>query len=421
MENKTNYQSIISEELIRNLTKEIEEFKIKFEILSEKYEQVRKAAEKINLDLDKKNEELKQSLKKQEEIQLYLNSILESMNNGVIGVNIMGAITHFNKAASEITQFSYEEVIGRPYTEVFPRNSEGEKSLLHVLRTGMGLARDEKIIWRKDGNPVPVSYQTSMLKDPMGFSIGAVEIFYDISRIKALEEEMQHAKTMAALGEMAATVAHEIRNPLSAMGMWLTLLDRDIGEQKKESKVILNRIMEGLSRLNRIVSNLLIYSRPIKPQFREIVLQQILDETINFVEIEIEREGHKIQINKQFEKDPVVVLIDPEKLQQVIMNLSINAIQSMQNGGILTVSVGKPNISSQSNYGCFYISDTGCGIKKEDLDKIWAPFFTTKTNGTGLGLAIVKKIIESHSGIIEIESEINKGTCVKVFLPLAKK
>jgi PAS domain S-box-containing protein len=396
------------------------DFQLRAEKLDRAYSTMRHDFKKVNLELDKKNAQLAESLKKQEEVQIHLNSILESMNNGVIGIDTLGMITHFNRAASDITGFSPEDAVGKPYHDVFSHPGTGNDSptLLDVLHSGKEQTRDEKAIWRKDGYPVPVWFQTAILKDPKGRPLGAVEIFSDISRIKALEEQMQHTKTMAALGEMAATVAHEIRNPLGAMGMWAALLERDL-DPNDERKKLMNRILEGLSRLNRIVSNLLVYSRPIKARFRPTPLNQLLHETLDFVEIEAERQGHPIRINKNWNSsDPYKVMADPEKMQQVIMNLCINAIQAMPKGGDLSVSVDK--ITSQStDFTSFCIIDTGIGIPEENIDKIFDPFFTTKENGTGLGLAIVKKIVESHSGFITVSSVVDKGTTVIVYLPSA--
>jgi signal transduction histidine kinase len=292
--------------------------------------------------------------------------------------------------------------------------------LLDVLHSGKEYKGDEKVLWHKDKRPVPVWFQTALLKDPRGRTLGAVEIFSDISRIKSLEEQMQHTKTMAALGEMAATVAHEIRNPLGAMGMWAGLLERDLGPDDERKKLV-KRILEGLSRLNRIVSNLLVYSRPVKAQFRPVVLKHVLQETIDFVEIEAQRQGHVITVRKKWRADQeTTVLADPEKLQQVIMNLCINSIQAMPKGGVLTVVID-PGKASDCEYASFKVVDTGVGIAREHIDKIFDPFYTTKENGTGLGLAIVKKIIESHSGHIDVSSTVDKGTTVKVFLPVAPR
>jgi signal transduction histidine kinase len=230
---------------------------------------------------------------------------------------------------------------------------------------------------------------------------------------------MQQTRTMAVLGEMSATVAHEIRNPLGAMGMWAGLLERDL-EGDDPRKMILGKITEGLSRLNKIVSNLLVYTRPVRAELRKVNLNTILDEIVSFVEIEIERLGQKIVITKEYSCHTAMVLADPEKLNQVIMNLCLNAIQAMQQGGTLSVAVANEG-RDDSGYACFTIGDTGVGIAKDNIPKIFDPFFTTKENGTGLGLAIVKKFVDSHSGYIDIKSTVGEGTQIKVFLPLLKE
>jgi PAS domain S-box-containing protein len=392
------------------------DFQARAEKLDSAYNDMRRDFKKVNIELEEKNKQLAESLKKQEEIQIHLKSILESMNNGVIGVDTSGVITHFNRAAVEITGFSREEAVGKTYRDIFNRDSGDSSTLIDVLHSGKIQTHDEKAYWRKDGCQVPVWSQTAILKDPHAGLLGAVEIISDISRIKALEQQMQHTRTMAALGEMAATVAHEIRNPLGAMGMWAALLERDL-EPDDQKKKLVNRILEGLSRLNRIVSNLLVYSRPVKASFRPVPLQQVLHETIDFVELEAERQGSPVIVQRNWDsRSPSMVIADPEKIQQVIMNLCLNAIQAMPNGGTLSVYIDKMKKHS-TDFFSFCIDDTGIGIPMDNLDKIFDPFFTTKENGTGLGLAIVKKIVESHSGFITLKSVVDKGTTVSVFLP----
>lgn len=410
---------ILTVELFESLQKAFYDFQVRAERLSNAYALMQNDFKKVNLELDRKNNELRESLLKQEEMQTYLYSILESMENGVIGLNIDGKITHFNRAASEITGYEPKLIIGKYFTDVFINDSGSEPSIVLALRTGCELKRDEKVIWHKDGHPVPVSYQTALLHDSNGNRIGAVEIFSDISKIKALQEQMHQAKTMAALGEMSATVAHEIRNPLGAMGVWAGLLERDFDADDPRRKT-LGKITEGLSRLNKIVSNLLVYTRPVKAEFRKVQLNLVLDEIVEFVKIEIERLGLKIEVIKKLANEPVYVLADPEKMGQIVMNLCLNAVQAMSDGGVLCVNLEKDN-RKNSGFVCFSVEDNGFGIEKQNLSKIFDPFFTTKENGTGLGLAIVKKFVESHSGYIDIKSETGKGTAVKVFIPVLKE
>lgn len=405
-------------ELFESLQRAFNDFQSRADILSRAYDSMQEEIKKVNIELDRKNAELEKSLVVQEEMQTYLDSILQSMDNGVIGIDICGKITHFNRAASEISGYSYDDLMGRKYTRFFSSNTDGETALVQALNRGIELKRNEKVIWHKDGHPVPVSYQTALLKDKKGRKLGAVEIFSDISQIKALEEEMQQTRTMAALGEMSATVAHEIRNPLGAMGMWAGLLERDL-EQDDSRRKTLGKIIEGLSRLNKIVSNLLVYTRPVRAQFRKIQLETILEEIVDFVQIEIERLGSTVQVKKEWTNESVYVLADPEKIGQIVMNLCLNAVQAMDNGGVLTVSVENQN-HEKTGFISFSVSDTGSGIGSDVITKMFDPFFTTKENGTGLGLAIVKKFVEFHSGYIDIRSSSQKGTTARVFLPVLK-
>jgi PAS domain S-box-containing protein len=406
-------------ELLGSLQKAFADFQARADRLSSAYAGMQEDFKKVNIELDRKNAELERSLAVQEEIQTHLNSILESMDNGVIGVDVVGTITHFNRAASEITGHDSAAATGRPYAEIFGAAGDGEQSLLHVLRTAKPLKRSEKVIWHKDGHPVPVSFQTAMLTDRNGTPLGAVEIFSDITKIKALEGEMQQARTMAALGEMSAAVAHEIRNPLGAMGMWAELLERDLSPDDNRSQT-LKKIIEGLSRLNKIVSNLLVYTRPIKAEFRKVQLEAILQEVVDFAEIEIERLGRDIVVRKEW--DPAgrtPVLVDPEKIEQVVMNLCVNAMQAMPQGGELSVAIEQP--SGSNEFACFSVRDTGVGIDKAEVSKIFDPFYTTKENGTGLGLAIVKKFVEYHSGHIDVKSAPKQGATFRIFLPLLRE
>lgn len=412
--------SVLPHSTIEQLQKAFEDFQERAEKLSNAYASLQEDFKTINIELDKKNKELAHSLASQEETQTYLNSILESMNNGVISIDTQAKITQFNSAAAKITGYESEEVIGKHFVEMFPGNTLGERTVLDALHSGSCYTREEKLIWQKEGAPVMVSFQSALLKDKTGTLLGAVEIFSDISRIKALEEEMQRNKTMVALGEMAATVAHEIRNPLGAMGVWASLLERDL-EKNDHRRATLGKITSALARLNHIVSNLLVYSRPLKTQFRRIILQDLIDETVNFIEIETQRQEKPITIEKSLHSQkPLAVMADPEKLQQLIMNLCLNAIQAMPHGGTLTVSCVPVN-KKNGNYVSFVITDTGMGIKKENIEKIFDPFYTSKESGTGLGLAIVKKFVDYHSGYIKVNSKVNKGTSVQVFLPHAEK
>ena len=368
-----------------------EAFKNRSQQLEAAYGLMEKQFEKLNLEL--------------EETHTILNSILDTMNNGVVAVDTGGKITQFNAAAQKITGYSARDAIGAKFEKFFGEKGFSEKN-----------DRDEKVIWNKDGLPVPVVYQSSLLRDTNGNLLGAVEIFSDISKIKQLESENQQNRVLAALGEMAATLAHEIKNPLGAMGTWARLLDKsfDVGDKRKET---LAKITDALSRLNKIVSSMLIFGRQSKSQLQMLDIKPFLSEFTDSMEIELVfGTGAEIDVVKNWDETPLLTRFDPEKLRQILLNLCLNAVQAMKEGE-LKISCKKSK-QNDANYTVISVSDTGSGIPLESREKIFTPFHTTKENGTGLGLAIVKKLVDFHGGVINLETEAGKGTSFHIFLPL---
>ncbi len=395
-----------------------ESFRLRADTLETAYNQMTEKFSELNLELDEKNRRLEESLTEQERLKTILESTLETMHNGVISVDTMGRVTQFNRAAEETCGYSRESVMNENIETAFGEKGYSDSTIMDVLHSGEGHERDEKVLWNKKGSPVPVVYQSSLLKDNSGKLIGAVEIFNDISRVKELEKENQQNKTLAALGEMAATLAHEIKNPLGAMGTWARLLDRTIPVDDSKRKKTLGKIIDALSRLNKIVSSMLIFGRQSgSATMRKVDLKAVLTEFIDSMEVEVVFvSGKQIDVVKEWDDSEFIVAIDPEKIRQVLLNLVINAVQAMEEEGTITVTCSNPETDSE--YALISVSDTGSGIPKESLDTIFNPFHTTKENGTGLGLAIVKKLIDFHNGAISVTSTIDEGTTFEIYLPL---
>jgi len=406
------------QEKLAFLQEAFESFRQRADTLEIAYNQMTEKFSEVNLELDEKNRRLEESIAEQERLQTILESTLETMHNGVISVDTFGRVTQFNRAAEEMCGYSRESILNQKVDSCFGEKGFSESTIMDVLHSGKGHERDEKVLWHKSGSPVPVVYQSSLLKDQTGDLIGAVEIFSDISRVKELEKENQQNKTLAALGEMAATLAHEIKNPLGAMGTWARLLDRTIPVDDSKRKKTLGKIIDALSRLNKIVSSMLIFGRQSgTATMREINLKEILTEFIDSMEVEVVFvSGKQIDVVKEWDSTEVVVNIDPEKIRQVLLNLVINAVQAMDEEGTITVTCSNPKDNAE--YALITVSDTGSGIPSESLETIFNPFHTTKENGTGLGLAIVKKLIDFHNGVISVKSTIDIGTTFEIYLPL---
>ena len=375
------------------------------------YQELENKFEDLNLKLEETNNQLRQSLVEKDKISNYLNNILESISSGVLVINSIGKITLFNRAAGEITGYQTNEVLGKDYLEIMGKNIKNEETPLNTLETGIGHLNGEKEILDKNGNKIPLGFSTSILTDGENNQLGAVEVFFDLSHVKQLEQEIARVKTLAALGEMAATVAHEVRNPLGGIAGFAAILEKDLSEDDPRRKWV-KKIIEGVENLNRIVINLLNYTKVVKFSPNKVDFLRFLDDTLNFFLMDLSAQTKNIEIIKNYPQEKFECLIDAEQFRQVVLNLLRNSVQALPEGGKIEVMT-RPI----KDKVIFKISDSGVGMDEQTQKKLFNPFFTTKEGGTGLGLSTVKKIVDAHKGEIEIESEKSKGTTVTVSLP----
>jgi signal transduction histidine kinase len=228
---------------------------------------------------------------------------------------------------------------------------------------------------------------------------------------RALEAQLHQSERLAALGEMTASVAHEVRNPLGIISSTAELLQERLARYEPQDRLA-QIIVEESNRLNEKVTEFLDFARPRIPNLRSCDLEAVVDRSLEFLEPEIQRLG--VRVLRDYHLDGRVLAADPDLLHQAFLNLLLNAIQAMPSGGRLTVST---QAGPQDRGGEIRFADTGEGIEPESLKKVLNPFFTTKEKGSGLGLPIVKSIIESHQGSLKIDSTVGQGTVVTVTLP----
>lgn len=358
------------------------------------------------------NQELDQTNRRLEHQQRQLKALLESMSPGVIMVDPAMNITVINHAAERLLGVRESSCIGESLTQVFGPETGVGRSLLESLQTGEKNVQSERTL-HIHGSDVPVAVTGNRVIDSEDHLLGAMETFTDLTAMKRMQAEMQQDRVLRALGEMAATVAHEIRNPLGGIGGYAGLLQRTIAPEDPKRKLV-DKIIQGVSSLNKIVSNLLVYTRRTTLQKTSLDLVEWMESVIAHAEIEVEKEARPIRILREFPAEPMLVEIDPERFQQVALNLLFNAIQAIDGEGTIRVALLRSKAQVRIE-----IQDSGKGISLENLTQIFTPFFTTKEQGTGLGLAIVKKLVELHEGLIEVESEVGKGTCFRIVLPPA--
>lgn len=341
-------------------------------------------------------------------IKAFSDNVVENMPIGLLAIDADGRIVSFNQTAESVLQVKASGVLGKKANEVLPRQLE---CLTGELKTKKEIIEKEIHCHSADGRTIPMDVSVSMLEDD-GTSMGYIILFRDLTEIQELKREVERSQRLASLGRLAAGIAHEIRNPLSSIKGFATYFReryRDVPEDQKTAEIMVQEV----ERLNRVIGQLLEFARPMSVQKKPTSIKTVIQHSLKM----IEKDARAKNINLKTNLSPEIqeVPIDPDRINQVLLNLYLNGIEAMEDGGTLSVDLSPEEDGRQIKIA---VSDTGTGINKEDLLHIFDPYFTTKQSGTGLGLAIVHKIIESHSGEVKVESEVGQGTTVTIILPL---
>ena len=393
----------------------------------ELYEKVKQFNKELKREIALATKELEESNRKLIYLNEYNDNILRCMNSGVMVMDLDGKITTLNAVGERILNLSSEELKDVSLHDI--RRIEGLSRLLaKTLKTEKTYVGHEvTIIQMLDKNPgnkmIPLQVSTSVLRDNNHRALGVIAVFRDISQIKQLEEQLQRSKKLAALGEMSAGVAHEIRNPLGVIKSSAQMLRDEFKpvETRDEYQELTTFIIEEVNRLNRVITEFLSFARPTPPNLQEVNVNEIINKTIQLIASQ-EKVTPDVKIKVESSKNLPLLMGDPEQIIQALLNVVLNSLQAMPEGGELRITVRRADDAEEKYHPSLLqiqITDSGEGIPVSIRDKIFNPFFTTKEEGSGLGLAIVHKIIENHKGFIEVESEVEKGTTFKIFLPLA--
>ncbi len=403
----------MSVSLTENLAAAFETFNETTQRLKAAYDKLQEELAQLDRELEEKNRQLVLKVDELNRTKNYLNDVLEAMTDGVIAVDIDGNITTFNSAAQRITGFVASEVKGRRCSEVFG-DGFGDPPRLGVCLSPQPphVATELR---SKAGTAVPVSQSVAVLTDREGNVVGAVKVFQDLSEVTKLREQVRQKDRLAAVGQMAATVAHEIRNPLGGIEGFAALLARDIDQDDPRRRLV-EKIRAGTRSLNRVVGELLAFTRPMELKFEDIDAEDLLRSVL--VLAGDERDGIDVRIKSGLREKRDILHGDSEMLAQALLNLALNAFQSMPSGGELEIGISAEPRSEEGPASVrLTFTDTGCGIPNERLPRIFEPFFTTKEKGTGLGLAFASRVIKGHGGRITVSSEEEVGSTFQVWLP----
>lgn len=377
---------------------------------------VRDVEEHKTRDLRQVSAQLEEAYKKLEEraiqlinVQDYTSSILRSITSGVLTVGPDASVATANAAAERMLGMSEYEMVPKPIGALFRDDGGISGDVAKVLSGRLPLALREATLVTSAGREVHVQASTSRMRAVGGTVLGAVVTLEDVSEIRALTDQLIRADRLAAMGELTAGVAHEVRNPLGVIRASVQLLE-DANCDPVRIHDSAEVIKQEIDRLDKVIKALLDFGRPSKPMLVAIQINSVLEDVILFTT----RFAKQSDVRIETDLDATIpqVLGDPDQLKQVFLNLVTNAVQAMEDSG------GEIRVSTRSDedYVQIVVSDTGPGIRAEDLSKVFDPFFTKRAEGTGLGLTIVHRIIDEHEGHIEVESTAD-GTTFTVSLP----
>ena len=358
--------------------------------------------------------ELENRLREITSLKAYTDNVLSSMTNGLITVDLNERIVTVNERAEGILKKRREEMAGLQLKDVLEDSHPLHKALNETLSHERGIFHSELELKGEEGS-VWLMASTSLLTDGEGNKIGALAVFQDITEIKALEERLRQADRLAALGTLSAGLAHEIKNPLSAIKTFVQLLPKKVGNTSFMDKFNVT-VPREIDRINQLVEDLLELTRARKGSFVNLDVNQLIMQVIDLHGEEMGK--RQITFEEHLDKTIPQVHGDQEKLYRAFSNLMINSIQAMPNGGSLSVSSAIENSTRPMVRVNF--SDTGIGMDEITAKNIFNPFYTTKDKGVGLGMALTHKIVEDHQGVIEITSEKGKGTIFVLRFPVIK-
>lgn len=339
------------------------------------------------------------------------SSIVANLNSGLLTLNTDGRIRVFNQFAETLTGVSQAEAYDRYLHEIFP-------SMCYLGGTIDSVQRGEFTFQSKRRGDRTIGFKSVPLSDASGNRTGVIFIFQDLTQLKTMEDDLKKADRLSAIGKLSAHIAHEIRNPLASISGSVQLLAQGEGIDPKDKKLI-DIVVRETDRLNTLIQDFLSYARPMKPQKGPVSLKELLGSLQ--VLIETDPRFQKVRASFSCDRD-IVLQADHDQLEQVFWNLLVNAAESMPDGGDLQVSVSEhPGSFGGPVKAKIVVTDTGCGIEREKLGRVFEPFFTSKKGGTGLGLATVYRIVDAHGGIITVDSMEGKGTTFTVYLPVGEQ
>ena len=391
-----------------------------FELFDRQSRQLQEAYQSLKIDLAKSNEalqlrnrELTAKILELRQVSSRLESVIDSMTDGLLVVGLDRRVERCNSSTEGMLGKPRDRIEGRPFGETILLG-DAEEALTKVFGGGEPMLDKPWALGSPDGEVRSLLVSVAPVSAPDGTVLGAVCNLRDVTELRRLERQLHSRERLAALGEMAASVAHEIRNPLGTIEGFARLLRRDLAEMPEHLRLA-ERIVEGAQNLNYVISNLLTYARPMRLSMGDVSVRRLFAACSETLRDRAQRAGCDVEM--RVPGTDMQVRGDERQLAQVLLNLGINAIEACRTGigrTLVEAVGGRQSVMLR-------VSDNGCGMGEAKKEKLFDPFFTTKEGGTGLGLSLTKKIVDAHGGEIAVESKPGEGSIFTVTLPRGSK
>jgi PAS domain S-box-containing protein len=357
----------------------------------------------------------------------FYKSIIQSLNSGLIALDLGGEITFINQMAAQMLDYSKEELLGKNIKEIFSKDDASQKCMRAIFIPHKHIDDREVNLKKQNGTIISVGLSSSQIHDENNNFDGIIILFRDLTEIQHLKSQVERMDRLALMGELAAGIAHEVRNPLAGIRASAQLLQEGVKNEKFQ-KDIVERIIREVDKANKLLKEFFKFAKPSKPNLKFHDIEILIEDVHLLLSPQMKRQ--KVQFNMNMGEHIPKVFVDETQLEQVFMNIFLNAIEAMPEGGSINIStcckkfdiMGKkvdiekePN--NQLNFVIVEISDTGVGIAQDNIEKIFNPFYSSKPTGLGLGLSISSRLVDENGGNIDVSSKIGKGTTFKIALP----
>ena len=389
------------------------------------YRHLEGEVKRLTGDLETRNSELRKKIVEKDRMQAMLISTLQSLASGVLAVGRDGIVVAANPKACEIFDKPVEELAGKRIDEVLP-DVPGRGELIQAILAPDGSNAELEWTIEENGHHRRIINLTAIRgRPPYDEHLAGLIHAEDITSLRRLEQQAMVHSRLDGIGDLAVNLAHEIRNPLGSISLFATTLAHELADDLTLEPLAQN-LVTGVNSLEHVVANVLEFARPRRISMSRVDLAAVLADAIIFIEHPRQQKSIELRFSSSLEREgggeigdrngsePFQALIagDAEQLRQVFLNLLLNAIQAMEAGGILDVSLRAHGPEGWE----VEITDNGVGIPEEDLERIFDPFFTTKEKGSGIGLAVVHRILTAHAAQIEVDSRVGVGTTFRIVM-----